>query len=975
MKGKKEMQFELTNFCEIDKFAIQSYCLMHDIDPNLNLGDISKVNTADMEDFNLLVGGSPCFVAGTKVLTSTGYKNIENMKVGDKVLTHKNRYMPVERVGGELNKEIYSLKVQGFLETECTDYHPFYCKKTKDTEPEKLKLKDIKKGFYVGSHINNENTNIFNLSNEDCWILGRYIADGHVRKTKRKNRINSYQYQCILSIGENKVEEMKQQITERHYSCFRHSPSTYRIVFSSMELVNFIIDNNFGTSALTKRIPKFILDLPVDKLKSFLDGYMAGDGCKIGNIYQAITISKELAMALCLIVEKVYNVGCQIYFEKKNPMHIIEGRTVNQHDYYMIRFRLTQLRHSWFIEDGIVWYPVKAIKYTGRKENVYNIEVAEDHTYTANNMITFNCQDFSSAGKKEGSMYTCNTCGHKYNPLEAHYSKRDTCPNCGSKDIEITRSSLIVQYLRVLREKQPEFAIYENVKNLVNKEFREVFNLFIEEIKEIGYVPYWQVLNSKDYGIPQNRERVIAVFIRKDIDHGFTYPKKINLLTTINDITQNTIPENYYIDEKKSNPLVQELIERGKFSENYVYFQNQIFNLGLLEMHGSNQCRRVYAKCGISPTLDTCQGGNRQVKVLEESKTLFHLYANGKISKLTDIGIPFLFPMITEYRTDTHYRPFCGNLCGTLRTINSGGYKRLIEPMDLPICVASRGRYINDPSSRVPGLPTKQRLEPNENGTINTLTSVQKDNYLLENAILKYERTPYGKQIRKAYEAGLITEKRSNIRTLVPRCDGISNTLTTVQKDNYLLEHFIFLNQFLSMAIKTCYEKIGYIPTYMNLETMNEMICGENDDYLLIIDEEMKEDLMRLCESSGYRVRKLTPRECFRLMGFNDTTYEKARYYTDEEEEKLLNEHKKYKTEMDEYGNERGIKLSDAQAYKQAGNSIVVNVLYYVFEELKKQYLEFDDGIKVCSLFSGIGAPEQALKAVDHEEVLIKLKK
>lgn len=851
------MQFELTNFCEIDKFAIQSYCLMHDVDPNLNLGDISKVNTADMEDFNLLVGGSPCFVAGTKVLTSNGYKNIENMKVGDKVLTHKNRYMPVERVGGERDKEIYSFQVTGFLPVECTDYHPFYCKATKDAAPEKLHLSEIKPGYYIGSHIVNNETIAYFLQTASIDEL------------------------CNLSDYEEK----------------------------SMKMI-------------------FVKE-------------------------------KEYALRLTLMIEKIYHIGCNVKYNS-----IVKAYEITYND-----------NTEWFIEDNIVWYPVKAIKYTGRKENVYNIEVAEDHTYTANNMITFNCQNFSSAGKKEGSMYTCNTCGHKYNPLEAHYSKRDTCPNCGSKDIEITRSSLIVQYLRVLREKQPEFAIYENVKNLVNKEFREVFNLFIEEIKEIGYVPYWQVLNSKDYGIPQNRERVIAVFIRKDIDHGFTYPKKINLLTTINDITQNTIPENYYIDEKKSNSLVQELIERGKLSENYVYFQNQIFNLGLLEMRGSDQCRRVYAKCGISPTLDTCQGGNRQVKVLEESKTIFHLYANGKISKLTDIGIPFLFPMITEYRTDTHYRPFCGNLCGTLRTINSGGYKRLIEPMDLPICVASRGRYINDPSSRVPGLPTKQRLEPNENGTINTLTSVQKDNYLLENAILKYERTPYGKQIRKAYEAGLITEKRSNIRTIVPRCDGISNTLTTVQKDNYLLEHFIFLNQFLSMTIKTCYEKIGYIPTYMNLETMNEMICGENDDYLLTIDEEMKEDLMRLCESSGYRVRKLTPRECFRLMGFNDTTYEKARYYTDEEEEKLLNEHKKYKTEMDEYGNERWIKLSDAQAYKQAGNSIVVNVLYYVFEELKKQYLEFDDGIKVCSLFSGIGAPEQALKAVNHEEVLIKLKK
>ena len=89
------MQSELTNFCEIDKYAIQSYCLMHGIDPSLNLGDISNVNTNDIKDFDLLVGGSPCFVAGTKILTKNGYKNIEDIKVGDMVLTHRNRYMPV----------------------------------------------------------------------------------------------------------------------------------------------------------------------------------------------------------------------------------------------------------------------------------------------------------------------------------------------------------------------------------------------------------------------------------------------------------------------------------------------------------------------------------------------------------------------------------------------------------------------------------------------------------------------------------------------------------------------------------------------------------------------------------------------------------------------------------------------------------------------------------------------------------------
>ena len=79
----------------------------------------------------MICGGSPCFVAGTKVITKEGYKNIENIKTGDMVLTHKNRFMPVLKTGGDTNKDIYKLKVQGFLETECTDYHPFYCKKTK----------------------------------------------------------------------------------------------------------------------------------------------------------------------------------------------------------------------------------------------------------------------------------------------------------------------------------------------------------------------------------------------------------------------------------------------------------------------------------------------------------------------------------------------------------------------------------------------------------------------------------------------------------------------------------------------------------------------------------------------------------------------------------------------------------------------------------------------------------------------------
>ena len=102
----------------------------------------------------------------------------------------------------------------------------------------------------------------------------------------------------------------------------------------------------------------------------------------------------------------------------------------------MIRFRKNSQKHLWFIENNIVWYPVREISKTDKVENVYNIEVEEDHTYTANNIITYNCQDFSVAGKQKGSIWTCKDCGHEYNPLTVHWSERDKCPHCGSTNLE-----------------------------------------------------------------------------------------------------------------------------------------------------------------------------------------------------------------------------------------------------------------------------------------------------------------------------------------------------------------------------------------------------------------------------------------------------------------------------------------------------------------------------------------------------------
>ena len=153
------------------------------------------------------------------------------------------------------------------------------------------------------------------------------------------------------------------------------------------------------------------------------------------------------------------------------------------------------------------------------------------------------CQDFSISGNKRGSMFKCSDCSAEYNPLTVHHTRRDRCPNCGSRNLEKTRSSLLVHWLKILYATRPKVALYENVKNLTSNRFKEVFDLFIAEIEEYGYNVYYKVLNAKNYGIPQNRERVYVLAIRKDLDNlRFKFPEPIEGGKTFNDILDNPKP-------------------------------------------------------------------------------------------------------------------------------------------------------------------------------------------------------------------------------------------------------------------------------------------------------------------------------------------------------------------------------------------------------------------------------------------------
>ena len=267
------------------------------------------------------------------------------------------------------------------------------------------------------------------------------------------------------------------------------------------------------------------------------------------------------------------------------------------------------------------------------------------------------------------------------------------------KGTDDPRGVLFFDALRIIRAKRPKYAIMENVKNLTGKQFAETFSSMLTSLRYAGYRNYWKVLNATDYGVPQNRERVFIVSIREDIDTGYTFPRPIKLEKRLKDVLEQTVDDKYYLSEQCVKGFLQHNVNHNKKGTGFLwtpktsdeiasclransslcatdntlveeYDTARIMQLAgnLYPNSGNPQAGRIYDVNGISPSLDTCAGGNRMPKILEKT---------------------FLIG-------------------------------------------ASRGRNPENPGDRTAGIPTEQRLEINLKGVTNTLTTVPKDNYVIE---------------------------------------------------------------------------------------------------------------------------------------------------------------------------------------------------------------------------------------------------
>ena len=134
--------------------------------------------------------------------------------------------------------------------------------------------------------------------------------------------------------------------------------------------------------------------------------------------------------------------------------------------------------------------------------------------------------------------------------------------NKGGDEGSGTRSSLMYETIRIVDKLKPKYVIWENVKNMISKKHIHNFNNYIDRMNELGYISYYQVLNAKDYGIPQNRERVFTISIRKDIDKSYAFPPAQELKLKLKDMLEDEVDKKYYLSEKNINYICGNAINK-----------------------------------------------------------------------------------------------------------------------------------------------------------------------------------------------------------------------------------------------------------------------------------------------------------------------------------------------------------------------------------------------------------------------------
>lgn len=455
--------------------------------------DINEIEPSNLPEHDLLVGGFPCFVAGTMILTEKGFLPIEKINKGDVVLTHTGKWKKVTATMSRYAPSTLTIRGQGFPDIQTTDEHPFWSvdligRKFKNyrstrvfSEPNWVEAKNIKPSkTYLSQITPKESAKIDHdwpeeMWSEDLWwIVGRYLADGWL-VSKPKGRV-------VICSSKKEMSLLKERI-RRVFNC---SPVEERAVFkfhiTRQKFHDWLVQ--FGHKADGKNLPSWVYNIPKNYAKALLEGYSTGDGCLWQRGWKATTVSKSLSLSISLLVQYANNVVASIHEAEVPSKKIIEGRTVNQKKQYQIV--VPPRNRSSFIDGNYGWKLVRSVKVTGSAQ-VFNISVEDDESYIANGCIVHNCQDYSIA---------------------------NTLKN--SKGLLGKKGVLWWSIHRILseRKQRPDYLFFENVDRLINspsKQRGRDFAIILRSLSDLGYAVEWRVINAADYGMPQRRRRTFIL--------------------------------------------------------------------------------------------------------------------------------------------------------------------------------------------------------------------------------------------------------------------------------------------------------------------------------------------------------------------------------------------------------------------------------------------------------------------------------
>lgn len=470
-----------------------------------------------------------------------------------------------------------------------------------------------------------------------------------------------------------------------------------------------------------------------------------------------------------------------------------------------------------------------------------------------------------------------------------------------------TRSSLLWECRKAIEAKRPKYLLMENVKNLVSKKFIPYLKEWIRFLEGQGYSNYTKVLNAKDFGVPQNRERVFMVSILGEA--SFHFPKPFTLEKRLKDVLEKDVDESFYLSEKVVNTFLTRN-EKNKAKGNGFKFEptmgdviassiltnagsrdcdNYVYVVGNTNPSGHGMNGNVFNSNGLCPTLTTNKGEGP--RILESVPTGFSSkekkYGNKRVQSLVDSG------KISGHEVQflDAYNQTVSDICGTIKTtVDSSCLSFISEPINQALIIkqATKKGYIEIPPGGVFDASYPESLtrigRVQDNGKVSpTLTAGGEPPCLyegMEQKCVAYTRDSKGK---------VISRRLSDIANTAHGSTGCGGSTDCFVAEPKIIQVGNLADEkgFKNPQRGRVYNPIGISP---NIDTMG----GGN------LQPKIIEDF------ANYRIRKLTPRECFRLMGVSEKDID----------------------------NIQKSGISKTQQYKMAGNSIVVDVLYYIFKKM-----------------------------------------